>query len=80
MDLPSFYKKYRGTLFLRNTPPIGPCVVYAWGPRGVLGGWAISYGRGTPVDGPAEYFILAVIRSDVGLELNLRQSPRLLLT
>ena len=26
-----------------------PAVAYAWGPRGVLGGWAFSYGRSTPV-------------------------------
>ena len=47
----------RGTSLLRNNPPVGPCsrpmpeVLGGW----VLGGWAFSYGRGTPVvqDEPA---------------------------
>jgi hypothetical protein len=40
----------QGYLAYKKThPPRILPKAYAWGPRGVLGGWAFSYGRGTPV-------------------------------
>ena len=39
------YLAYKKTHRLRTLPQ-----AYAQGPRGVLGGWAFSYGRGTPVE------------------------------
>ena len=42
----------QGYLAHKNTPPFGTLLqAYAWGPRGVLGGWVFSYWRGTPVAG-----------------------------
>jgi len=40
---------YRGTLLIRNRTPLGPYRRPILGPRVVLGGWAFSYERGTPV-------------------------------
>ena len=42
------YLTYKKTHTPRTLPQ-----AYAWGPRGVLGGWAVSYERGTPVRGQA---------------------------
>ena len=33
----------------KTHPPRTLPQAYAWGPRGVLGGWASSYERGSPV-------------------------------
>ena len=38
---------YRGTSLIRKRTPLGPYRRPM--PRGVLGGWAFSHGRGTPV-------------------------------
>ena len=43
-------RPYRATSLTRNTPPIGP---YSSPMPRVLGGWAFSYGRGTPVSVPS---------------------------
>ena len=37
--------EYRGTSFIRNRHPVGPCLGSYGGPRG----GAVSYERGTPV-------------------------------
>ena len=41
---------YRGTSLIRNRTALGPCC----SPRGVLGGSAFSYGRGTTVAHPSQ--------------------------
>ena len=41
---------YRGSSFIRNSPPLGPhSRIVLKGPLVVLGGWAVSYEQGTPV-------------------------------
>ena len=39
-------------------PPRTLPQAYGQGPRGFLGGWAFSYGRGTPVSSPGEPLVL----------------------
>ena len=40
--------RYRGTSLIRKCTPLGPYRRPMPGSRGVIGGWAFSYGRGTP--------------------------------
>ena len=40
---------YKGTSLIRKRTPLGPCWPMDGVIRGVIGGWAFSCGRGTPV-------------------------------
>ena len=50
----AFSYKVQGYLTYKR-PPRTLSYAYALGPRRVLGGWAFSYGRGTPAQGARGY-------------------------
>ena len=56
MSLKTTPPRYRGTSLTRKHSPLGP---YRRPMPRVLGGWAFSYGRGTPVLSPRSLFAAA---------------------